>query len=168
MNTTLDRAPRVFHSNSVTSRRFPALRTLTVDDVEVMVMPNGSTASQTKKSASGAVGAGATKTANSTQATKKPAAAAKPQQERPPFRPCNPTEAKESITELRHGYVGMHSPYDLAHKLQEIERAEANAHIISPDVYMPNAWSQARKAITINTWHTADNWRLQACKGHGN
>merc|ERR1712216_965818 len=57
-------------------------------------------------------------------------------------------------TELRHGYVGRHSPYDLAHKLQEIERAEANAHIISPDVYMPNAWSQARKAITINYFST--------------
>ena len=148
MTSTIDRAPRVFHSNSVTSRRFPALRTLTVDDVEVMVMP--AAAAQTKKSGAPMVDGNATKT-DSSQATKKPvSSSARPPVERPPFRPCNPTEAKETITELRHGYVGIHSPYDLSHKLQEIERAEANAHIISPDVYMPNAWSQARKAITIN------------------
>ena len=80
-------------------------------------------------------------------ASKKPRA---PPKERPPFRPCNPTEAKETITEIRHGYVGIHSPYDLAHKLGEIERANANQSIISDDTYMPNAWSEARKAIEIN------------------
>ena len=51
---------------------------------------------------------------------------------------------------MRHGYVGIHSPYDLAHKLAEIERAEAQRGVISDDVYMPTAWSQARKAIQVN------------------
>ena len=145
-------------SSSVTSRRFPALRTLTVDDVEVMVMPPSPTGS-TKMAASkplidpNLVKPSAVESLGGARQTKgapMSSSAMKAAQERPPFRPCNPTEAKETITELRHGYVGIHSPYDLAHKLQEIERAEANKHIISDAVYMPNAWSQARKTIEIN------------------
>ena len=73
----------------------------------------------------------------------------KPRKERPPFRPCNPIEARDTITEERHGYVGLHSPYDLAHKLQMLERAEAQKHVIG-GVYNPNAWSKARKAIEVN------------------
>ena len=149
---------RVFQSSSVTSRRFPALRTLTVDDVEVMVVPGASSpkakaaATATgkhlfdpnlvKPSAVEGIGAVPKKAA-------KPAASAKPPVERVPFRPCNPTEARESIAEMRHGYVGIHSPYDLAHKLENMERAEAAKHIIG-GVYLPNAWSQARKSIEIN------------------
>ena len=53
------------------------------------------------------------------------------------------------ITDVAHGYVGIHSPYDLAHKLEMIERAEANKHIIG-GIYCPNAWSQARKQIEVN------------------
>ena len=147
---------RVFASSSVTMRRFPALRSLTADDVEVMVMPPSSPTPKkatgtgkhlfdpnlVKPSAVGSLG-------GARAATKPPPEAAAPQKERPPFRPCNPTEARETITELRHGYIGIHSPYDLAHKLQTIERAEANKHIIG-GVYLPNAWSQARKSIEIN------------------
>ena len=45
---------RVFNT-SLTSRRFPALRTLTAEDVEVMVMPAQSPSSQqqTKKAGGG-------------------------------------------------------------------------------------------------------------------
>ena len=71
------------------------------------------------------------------------------QKERPPFRPCNPKEARDSITEKTHGYVGMHSPYELAHKMQMLEREEA-AKLIIGGAYNPNAWSKARKTIEIN------------------
>jgi len=151
-------APRVFNSNTVTSRRFPALRTLTADDVEVMVMPPASTNKSkpatteakhlfdpnlVKPSAVGSLGAATAKP------TKGAASSAMPLKDRPPFRPCNPTEGRETITEFRHGYVGIHSPYDMAHKLELVERAESDAHIIG-GVYSPNAWSQARKQIEIN------------------
>ena len=74
---------------------------------------------------------------------------AMPRKARPPFRPCNPVEARDTITEVRHGYVGLHSPYDLAHKLQMLERAEAQKMVISGK-YDPNSWSKARKAIQVN------------------
>lgn len=150
--------PRVFASSSVISRRFPALRTLTSEDVEVMVVPPSPT-SPKKATASGkplldpnVVKPSVVDSLGGAKGAAKPAAASssKPRKERPPFRPANPSEAKETITSLRHGYVGIHSPYDLAHKLAEIERAEANRNIISEDVYMPTAWAQARKSIEIN------------------
>jgi hypothetical protein len=147
---------RVFNS-SLTSRRFPALRTLTAEDVEVMVMPAASPSSAAKKAAPAE---GVTLDANvgkptalgSLDAQKKPAPAAaarRPQKERPPFRPCNPKEARDTITERAHGYVGLHSPYDLAHKLQMLEREQAHKLVIG-GAYNPNAWSKARKALEIN------------------
>ena len=118
-----------------------------------MVMPAAaSSPTSTKKGASGhlidpnvvkpsAVGSLETKPA--------PAPVRKKPVERPPFRPCNPVEARESITEKTHGYVGLHSPYDLAHKLQMLEREQAQGLVIG-GAYNPNAWSKARKAIEIN------------------
>ena len=70
-------------------------------------------------------------------------------QQRPPFRPCNPKEARETITVVRHGYVGMNSPYDLAHRLQMLEREEAEKHVLG-GAYNPNAWSKAREDIKVN------------------
>ena len=150
---------RVFASSSVTMRRFPALRSLTADDVEVMVMPASSSPkgvappkgadksnlfdpNLVKPSALGSLGGAAPKATSNSSSPK----SARP---RPPFRPCNPTEAKSTITNVSHGYVGIHSPYDLAHRLQSVERAEANKHILG-GIYLPNAPSQARKAIQIN------------------
>ena len=148
---------QVFKS-SLTSRRFPALRTLTAEDVEVMVMPapspqqtkretgDGSTLfdpNLVKPSAVGSLSGAAPK-------KKKPAAlTARPMKERPPFRPCNPMGARDSITERRHGYVSMHSPYDLAHKLQVLERAEAAKFIIG-GTFCPSSGSKAKKAIEVN------------------
>lgn len=147
---------RVFNS-SLTSRRFPALRTLTAEDVEVMVMPAASPAAAAKKAAPAEgvtldPNVGKPTALGSLDGQKKPAAAAaarRPQKERPPFRPCNPKEARDTITEQVHGYVGLHSPYDLAHKLQMLEREQAQKLVIG-GAYNPNAWSKARKAIEIN------------------
>ena len=121
-----------------------------------MVMPAASPASATKKPAPSE---GARLDPNVVKPSalgsldsKKPAptaAAHRPQKERPPFRPCNPREARETITEKVHGYVGLHSPYDLAHKLQMLEREQAQKLVIG-GAYNPNAWSKARKAIEIN------------------
>ena len=78
------------------------------------------------------------------------ALAVKPvQQQRPPFRPCNPKEARDSITEVQHGYVGLHSPYNLEHRIQQLERQEAAKRMLG-GAYNPNAWSKARKDIEVN------------------
>ena len=45
--------------------------------------------------------------------------------------------------------MGLHSPYDLAHKLQMLEREQAQKLVIG-GAYNPNAWSKARKSIEIN------------------
>ena len=146
---------RVFQT-SLTSRRFPALRTLTAEDVEVMVMPAGSpkkggTAAEShlfdpnlvKPSAVSSLGnARAPKAGGSSAA----AAAAK---KRPPFTPCCPSEARDTITVERHGYVSIHSPYDNAHRLQLLEREEAEKLVLGGK-YDPNAWSKARKEIEVN------------------
>jgi len=153
---------RLFNS-SVTSRRFPALRTLTAEDVEVMVMPPAPPVSKrpadkggsahlfdpnlVKPSAVGSLG-----TAASAKTGKQPPKAALnvvPPPKRPPFRPCNPTEARTTITEAQHGYVSLHSPYDLAHRLQVLERHEARKHVLGGP-YNPNGWSKARKDIEVN------------------
>jgi hypothetical protein len=149
--------PRVFASNSITSRRFPALRTLAADDVEVMVMPPASAKKQNaeskplfdpnvvKPSAVGSLGAARPAKAEAAAA----ASSGRAMRQRPPFRPCNPTEAKETITEIRNGYVGIHSEYDRAHTLELEERKDAEEHVIG-GLYCPSAWSQARKQIEIN------------------
>lgn len=149
---------RVF-SSSLTTRRFPALRTLTAHDVEVMVMPAPTPSPRKATRAEGthlfdpnlvkpSAGVGVSSPPKQTSpGTSAPSSS--PRKARPPFRPCNPKEARESITELRHGFVGLHSPYELAHKLQMLERAEAQKLIIG-DVFRPNAWSKARRAIEVN------------------
>jgi len=146
-------------SNSVTSRRFPALRTLTADDVEVMVMPAADKKKSTTESKPlfdpnlvkpSAVGSlGAAPRATKAEAAAEPSSGAHAARKRPPFRPNNPTEARETITVWRAGYVGIHSPYDRAHTLELVEREEANKQVLG-GAYSPAAWSQARKQIEIN------------------
>ena len=140
---------RVFKS-SLTSRRFPALRTLTNEDVEVMVMP----AASPRRSEDGgssrqpfAPPAAAAVTAASSSPFA--SAAIMPPKGRPPFRPSNPSEARSSITDVQHGYVGMHSPFELAHKMQMLERAEARKGVLG-GAYLPPSAAKAKKAIAVN------------------
>ncbi len=143
-------SPRVFRS-SLSSRRFPALRSLTAEDVEVMVMPQPSSPKKSTKPPASATKAAAT----ASSAVKAPAAgkgrdrAAPKTRDRPPFRPCNPVEARNAITQERHGYVGLHSPYDLAHRLEMLERQEAQKHVIG-GVFVPNAPAKAKEAVKVN------------------
>ena len=159
MATTAVTGSRVFNS-SLTSRRFPALRTLTAEDVEVMVMPapspkrspaadgSGSARLFNPPSAAPTVALSSSK-AGDVGAKSKPFGTKPPPQSRPPFRPSNPHQARDSITEVRHGYVGMHSPFELAHKLQMLERAEARKYVVGPP-YVPPSGSKARAAIAVN------------------
>jgi hypothetical protein len=152
---------RVF-SSSLTSRRFPALRTLTAEDVEVMVMPPASSSparpkpqqqgekplfdpNLVKPSAVSSLG-----NKPAAKAAPKPKAAAAPKpDDRPPFRPCNPKEAREMITEQRHGYVMLHSPYDLAHRVAMLER-EAAQKLVLGGTFHPSSWSKARQDVAVN------------------
>ena len=153
MATSAPMGTRVFHS-SLTSRRFPALRSLTADDVEVMVMPPDQPSP--KKGGSGRLFDEAVVKPRLSPAG--PAAApgagfspggARPPAQRPPFRPCNPVEARDTITQRKFGYVGMHSPYDLAHTLQMKERDESQKRVIA-GVFRPNAPAKAREAVKVN------------------
>jgi len=145
--------------SSLTSRRFPALRTLTNEDVEVFVMPEEkkkkggpSTDSHlldpevVKPSAVGSLGAN--------RAGGSKAAPAPPMKERPPFRPNNPSEARETISLWRTGYVELHSPYDLAHRLSRQEVQVAKEMAINP-TFIPNAFSQARDSVKVNYFLTS-------------
>ena len=153
--------------SSLTSRRFPALRNLTSDDVEVFALPpeeakkrkpkgragGGSDAAPlfdpdlVKPTAVNSLGPNATGNA-------KPGIVYKPIKDRPPFRPCNPIEAREEITLRPHGYVGIHSPYDMAHHLQQLEVKESTTHAINP-VFVPNAPAQARESVKVNYFLTS-------------
>ena len=84
-----------------------------------------------------------------------------PMKERPPFRPCNPSDARSAITDVRHGYVGLHSPYDLAHRLQLLERAEAQKSVLGGP-YMPTG-RKARETIRVNYYlNSADAETIEA------
>ena len=132
-------------SSSITSRRFPALRALTQDDVEVMALPPKPTPERRAAKAAATtsvrerlfdpdlvkpsavsnlspmasvragVGAGGS-LEGSADAMPKKKKAAKPLADRPPFRPNNPTQAREAITLEKTGYVGMHSPFDMGYR----------------------------------------------------
>ncbi len=151
---------RVF-STSLTSRRFPALRQLTSDDVEVMVIQQQTGTAKSKAPAAESAASGlfdpntVKPSAARSLETGKTAGAArdsaggKRRQEMPPFRPNNPSEAREKVSEWRHGYVGLHSPYDMAHRIQLLEREENQRRVIG-DKYDPNSWSKARESIKVN------------------
>merc|ERR1711865_669781 len=73
----------------------------------------------------GALGAGVVPKKKASQAPMQPL---KP---RPPFRPCNPKEARSAITLEHTGFVGMHSPFDLGYRQRQRERQEANQRRIA-------------------------------------
>lgn len=131
--------------STLVSRRFPALQSLTSDDVDVMVMPPPSSSSKDgspKAAAKSKAGSGFASKAGGKQSSR-------PQKPRPPFRPCNPSEARETITLRETGYVGIHSPYDLAQRLQRLEVAESETRSVNP-VFVPNAPYQARADVQVN------------------
>jgi hypothetical protein len=163
---------RVF-SSSLTSRRFPALRQLTSEDVEVMVIQQKT---GTAKSKGGeATGLFDTNTVKPSAArsleTGKPLSArggaGKPRDEKPkpPFRPSNYMEAREEISlgkERERGYVGIHSPYDMAHRIQLLEREENQKRIIGPK-YDPPSGPKAREVLKINYYlNSPDSETLEA------
>jgi len=159
----------VFKS-TLSSRRFPALSTLTADDVEVMVMkaPSSGTGSQAGKKDSSShhlfdpdlVKPSA---ATSLSVPGKAAAAAKPRpaasgkpsasnastDNRPPFVPCNPIQARDDITLTNHGYVGMRSPYDMSHQMQQAEREECQRLHVG-GVFIPASGATAKKQVAVN------------------
>ena len=70
-------------------------------------------------------------------------------QQRPPFRPSNCREARDTISDKKHGYVGLHSPYALEHRIQQLEKQEA-AKLILGGAYNPPSSSKAKKEIEVN------------------
>lgn len=78
----------------------------------------------------------------------KPKAAA-PIADRPPFRPCNPTGAREAITLEKTGFVGMHSPFDLGYRQRQKERQEASARRIG-GTFLPPSGQQAKDDTRVN------------------
>merc|ERR1712087_355962 len=161
----------VFKS-TISSRRFPALSTLTADDVEVMVMkpPSGSQAGKDSSTRSHQLfdpDLVKPSAATSLSAPGKPPAAAKarpaasgtagvltakaPTPDRPPFVPCNPSQARYDIT-LNHtdsGYVGKNSPYDMSHQLQQAEREESQRLHVG-GVFIPASAATAKKGVAVN------------------
>jgi hypothetical protein len=165
----------MLNRSSLTTRRFPALRSLTNEDVEVFVLPP----EQTRKHKPPGKGAhlfdpdvvkptavsslGPNRRGGGTRgATYEPLNSSKPANERPPFRPCNPSEARESISLWRTGYIELHSPYDLSHRLMLLEIEEANKKAIQ-GTFIPNAPSQARESMKVNYFLTSpDAEKLEA------
>jgi len=159
-------------NSSITSRRFPALRDLTEDDVEVMALPPRPTADR-KRAAAGKghrlfdpdlvkpsavsnlsplAGARAGLEAGGTVAgssTMKATVQKKEQEARPPFRPNNPTQARESITLEHTGFVCMHSPYDMGFRQRQQERLAATRMRLAGGFHPPSA-SQAKGDVSVN------------------
>ena len=154
---------------SLTARRFPALANLTSDDVEVMVMKQPSAGDSTGRSIAsgsgalfdreivkpsvvgtlsapskatpgrgGAHAASASDTINEQEPSK-----------RPPFMPCNPSQARDKITLEKTGYVAMYSPYDSAHR-QQVEELEQSARMRVGGNFVPPSSTKARDLVAVN------------------
>ena len=160
--------------SSVSSRRFPSLAHLTSDDVDVIVMPSPADSRPKRRakaakaatsgggahlidpelvkpsavaSLSSSKGGGSSKAAAPAAAVKqtKPAPA-----KRPPFKPNACSEARDGITVQKHGYVGMYSPFDQAHRQAIAEQQRAKALNISDRTFVPASASSAKAAVAIN------------------
>ena len=164
--------------SSITSRRFPALRALTSDDVEVMALPPRPSPEKRAQKAAAAgeksrlfdpdlvkpsavsnlspiagaragATAGGSMQASSAGGKKSKPKAAVPLADRPPFRPCNPTGAREAITLSKTGFVGMHSPFDLGYRQRQKERQEA-ATRRGGGTFLPPSGQQAKDDTRVN------------------
>ena len=164
--------------SSMTSRRFPALRALTNEDVEVMVMaeqkkspsPGKSKASSpgassrlfaqdlVKPAATAELVAAATRPGGTglnvsggaaSAATPSPFANAASQKQQPPFRPSNRFSAREAITLEKTGFVAMYSPFDMGWRQRQRERLEAQKLRVGGTFQPPSA-ADAKAMVGVN------------------
>jgi len=174
--------------SSVTSRRFPALSSLTADDVEVMVMKVPEKGASSRASSKGTSSDAHLFNPNlvkpsavaSLSSPGKPASSAKTGMPavkakgevgpRPPFVPCNPSQARDKISlglggeKTTTGFVGMHSPYDSAHRMQMAEREDATIAQIG-GVFVPASAARAKAQVAVNYYlNSPDAETLEAEK----
>ena len=157
-------------TSSITSRRFPALRGLTADDVEVMALPQRPTPDRKAKgkgnrlfdpdlvkpsavtNLSPMAGARSGLDAGSTNAGSKTSQAPSPKKQqdpRPPFRPTGAKQGRESITVERHGFVLMHSPFDMGFRQRQQERLKTQNMRLAGGFHPPSL-SQAKGDVSVN------------------
>eukprot|EP00962_Isochrysis_galbana_P016575 scaffold4750_cov140-Isochrysis_galbana.AAC.14 len=158
----------VFKS-SISSRRFPALAHLTADDVDVVVLkPSGGESivsagtenhralgpdtikssefdRLTKRSSSAA--AEVKQKAQRDRAAAAAAAANAKKRELPPFRPCNPRQARDGISVKT--FVNAHSPFDAAHQQELADRADSVARMVGPE-FVPTSGPRGREVVKVN------------------
>ena len=174
-------------TTSITSRRFPALRGLTADDVEVMALPQRPTPDRKAKQAAASKGsrlfdpdlvkpsavtnlspmAGARSGLDAGRAiagstTSKASSPKKQQDPRPPFRPTGAKQGREAITVERHGFVLMHSPFDMGFRQRQQERIAATNMRLAGN-FEPPSLSQAKGDVSVNYYlNSADAETLEA------
>ena len=173
-------------TSSITSRRFPALRGLTADDVEVMALPQRPTPDRKAKAAAGKgnrlfdpdlvkpsavtnlcpmAGARSGLDASSANAGSKTSSALSPKKQqdpRPPFRPTGAKQGRESITVERHGFVLMHSPFDMGFRQRQQERLKTQNMRLAGGFHPPSL-SQAKGDVSVNYYlNSADAETLEA------
>jgi len=154
----------VFRS-SIASRRFPALANLTADDMAVVVVE--APAARTEGGGSSRLlGPDTVKSGEVEALTRRrggePAAPAKPRPDRaaaaaaaanakrlelPPFRPCNPQQARERLTVK--SFVSVYSPYDMAHRKEMEARAASKAGMVGP-AFIPTTGARGKEVAVVN------------------
>uniref|UniRef100_A0A7S4EZ16 Uncharacterized protein n=1 Tax=Chrysotila carterae TaxID=13221 RepID=A0A7S4EZ16_CHRCT len=169
--------------SSVTSRRFPALRTLTDDDVEVMVVKQPGSGTSPARSKNGSTSSGlfdqellkSSKVGELSSPNKgtavrgsSPSASAKPapskSKPRPPFVPCNPSQARDAITLEKEGYVAIHSPHYLAHS-QQLQELEQSSRMRVGGTFVPASSAKAKDLLAVNYYmNSPDAETLEAEK----
>ena len=76
--------------------------------------------------------------------------------------PCNPAEGRKQIT--RDYFVGMHSPYDLAHRIYMQERAES-AKLQLGGTFHPGSKNGGKNLVAVNYYlNSPDEQTLEAEK----
>ena len=182
--TTTRRMAAELFTTSITSRRFPALRALTADDVEVMALPQRPTPDRKAKPAAAGKGsrlfdpdlvkpsavtnlspmAGARSGLDAGRAiagstTSKDSSPMKQQEPRPTWRPGGKTH--HSLVP-EHGYVMMHSPFDMGFRQRQQERLAAASMRLAGGFHPPSA-SQAKGDVSVNYYlNSADAETLEA------
>ena len=169
-------------TSSITSRRFPALRGLTADDVDVMALPQRPTPDRKAKPAAAGKGsrlfdpdlvkpsavtnlspmAGARSGLDAAIAgstTSKASSPKKEQEPRPTWRPGGKTH--HSLVP-ENGYVMIHSPFDMGFRQRQQERLAAASMRLAGGFHPPSA-SQAKGDVSVNYYlNSADAETLEA------
>ena len=171
-------------TSSITSRRFPALRGLTADDVDVMALPQRPTPDRKAKPAAAGKGsrlfdpdlvkpsavtnlspmAGARSGLDAGRAiagstTSKASSPKKEQEPRPTWRPGGKTH--HSLVP-ENGYVMIHSPFDMGFRQRQQERLAAASMRLAGGFHPPSA-SQAKGDVSVNYYlNSADAETLEA------